>query len=790
MLFKNTFQLFKKKKFQFLGVCIIIFLSSFLFTAMFNTMETMQNTINKYLTEGNQEDFSIDMINSLTAKEYEELIKENLQINPLTTLTNLKAIDKGSFDKILDNRIKSFNDRYEGYDLEAREGKDVTFNLNNTAVKLRFLKGSENINKSKIEEGKKPESKNEIALTRVFAEMNNLTIEDTIEINNKRYEIVGYVLFPDYTLPMFGTDFILDAKTISLALVSNDEFYNLEGKEEIRLSGKGNENFNTENFKKDVIETYRDDSSLGFITNINLTKETMRSGAIYEEVKAGKVATVSMSSGIAFIAIIIVSIILYKIINGEKGQIGIMKALGYRKREIAKPYLIMITIISLPTLLLGALLGFFISEPLKEFYSVFYLFPHEEMIFAYESLIYSILVPFICIFSLSFLIIMRMLKTRPLDLLRVGKSEGINKLNKIADKILSRAKATTKFKYSFLLRDYGKFIVFLIGVISSSVMIMFSLTMPDFMGKMTMDNYKIQEYKYDGIVDITKELPKIDNEDEKYLTLPSIKYKDKSVEVKGIDINGKLFRLYNKKDKDVTEEIQDGIIVTKSFQMFNKKKIGDEITININNKDYTFEIKEIADDYSSSTIYIDREKLSNIISDNKDSSLFNGVYSKDSLDKKDYLTVTNKQDIIDQAASMQKFVIVAIGGMLISAIFMAAIILSILTSLSVEDNYYNISLLKVMGYSKKEVNSMILNSYLGYSIIAFLISIPITIASMNFFVDYLATGFNMVMPLEFKAWHGVVGLLIVILIFLIGSYGAKRKINKIALQEILKEYRE
>ncbi|MDZ7548749.1 hypothetical protein, partial [Clostridium perfringens] len=101
---------------------------------MFNTMETMQNTIDKYLTEGNQEDFSIDMINSLTAKEYEELIKENLQINPITTLTNLKAIDKDSFDKILDNRIKSFNDRYEEYDLEAREGKDVTFNLNSTAV--------------------------------------------------------------------------------------------------------------------------------------------------------------------------------------------------------------------------------------------------------------------------------------------------------------------------------------------------------------------------------------------------------------------------------------------------------------------------------------------------------------------------------------------------------------------------------------------------------------------------------------------------------------------------------
>jgi len=125
-----------------------------------------------------------------------------------------------------------------------------------------------------------------------------------------------------------------------------------------------------------------------------------------------------------------------------------------------------------------------------------------------------------------------------------------------------------------------------------------------------------------------------------------------------------------------------------------------------------------------------------------------------------------------------------------SSMAIAIIVLYVLTTLTVEDKYYDISLLKVMGYNDKEVNSMILNSYFVYSILSFLISVPIAVALVNAIEKYLIVSFNMVLPLQFELWHVLVGILIIGCIFFIGTLSAKSRINKVSLQEILKEYRE
>ena len=193
---------------------------------------------------------------------------------------------------------------------------------------------------------------------------------------------------------------------------------------------------------------------------------------------------------------------------------------------------------------------------------------------------------------------------------------------------------------------------------------------------------------------------------------------------------------------------------------------------------------------------MNRVKLSNIITSDKlfgnidQNDFYTGVYSKDELDKDDYIMVINKNEILGQTKSMQGFVKVAVYSMISVAVFIAVIVLYVLTTMTIEDNFYSISLLKVMGYSKKEVNSMMLNSYLVYSVISYLISIPMTVFGLGYGVKYLASEFKMVMPFEFEIWHGIVGFVIIIIIFAIGTYSAKKKISKISLQEVLKESRE
>ncbi|MGG7176410.1 FtsX-like permease family protein [Clostridium paraputrificum] len=790
MLFKNACKLFKKKKFQLSAVGIIIFLSSFIYAAMFNATNSLEKTIESYFSEYVQEDFSVDMLNSLTKEEYMTLAKDNPSINPMLTLGDIKAIDTTIYNKIVENRKEAFEKEYSSYSLELRESKDISFNYKGDSCKLRVLKDNEKINLSKIEEGRKPSNNREIAVPRAFAEGRNLELGDNIPINNIEYRIVGLVLFPDYTLPMFGTDFILDSSSLNVALLSDEEFDSLKGKEEFRFGGIYEGSFDKKAFTENISKTLVDKEELNFITSVSPTTGNMRSGAILEDVRSGKAMTAGMSLMIAGIALLMVVLIVYKILQGEKAQIGVLKAIGYSSKEIGRPYIILITLIALPMLVIGCISGLFAGEPLKELYLVFYLLPKEPMSISYSIILVAVLLPLTFFIGCSYFIISKMLKKKPLDLLKVGDEGKVNRLTKWADKILSKAKTTTKFKYSFLLRNSGKFFVFLLGIVSASMLIIMGLMMPGFFSKMSTDKYNKVDYKYEAVVDVTKASSQLKDGEEKILTVPNGKYEDNNITIQGLEINNKLYKLYNKKEKDITKELEDGVIITKSFNMFYDTKVGDSITVNINNKDYDLEVKGMSDEYGEATIYMNREELSEIVTDNMSKDLFTGIYSGNEINKDDYAVVINKSDILDQTKSMQRFIYISIGGILGSAIFISALILYVLTSLTVEDNYYNISLLKVMGYSKKEVNSMILNSYLGYSIVSYIISIPLTVWTIDWFVGYLSKSFNMVLPLEFALWQGGVGLIVILIIFYIGSISAKRKIDSISLQEVLKEYRE
>lgn len=128
---------------------------------------------------------------------------------------------------------------------------------------------------------------------------------------------------------------------------------------------------------------------------------------------------------------------------------------------------------------------------------------------------------------------------------------------------------------------------------------------------------------------------------------------------------------------------------------------------------------------------------------------------------------------------------VLIGG----ASLIAFSILFVLTALTIEKNYYVISLLKVMGYQKREVRSMILNSYFIYELISALLSIPIALLTLRVIVVF-AEDYVLVLPLEFEWIYIVYTFGAVVLLFFMSTFISRRKINQIPLQEVLQTYRE
>lgn len=774
MLYKNAFKLLKKKKFQLLAIGIIIFLSSFIYVAMYNAMNTIEDTLDKYIKETNQEDFVVNI------NDYALSSEVNLN-NNLVKLTDLKISDSQKFNQIMDNRINDFKKQYEDTDLEVRYSKDILFKHNSEAYKMRLLKDSKKINLSYIESGRKPEKDNEIAFPKIFLENNNLKLDDEIIINDKKYRIVGEVLFPDYTLLIFGKEFIIDSKKITVALTTDNEYEKLKGIEKICFSGKISKDV------KDFKEYFNKD--LPYVESIVDTKSNITSGYLFKEVVMGKTVVVGLSIMITGIAIVIVGIILYKILQGEKGPIGVLKALGYLNKEIAKPYIMIIALVALPMLILGSIVGYFMSKSTLKLFAEFYLFPQENIVNDFSVYIFSVVIPFVFFIGLSYLIIKFMIRKKPLDLLKPNSDKKLTKLTVFVDKLLGRCKTVTKFKYSFLIREKGKFIVYILGVMFASSLIILGLMMPRFFTKFITDSYEKVDYKYQAYIDVSKPLPDVENGQEKFIII-STEVDNHNVVLSGLESDNKLYKLYNDDNEEITSKLQDGVIVTESFKGILDKDIGDEITLDLNGKKMTFSIVGVSEEYKDATVYMERETLSEIYTNGQSKDIFTGVYSEDKMDESKYSSIVTKNDILEQSKSMQGFLYVCIGVMLGVSILIAIIILFVLTSITIEDNYYNISLLKVMGYNKKEVNSMIINSYLAYAMIAYFIALPISVFGIDAFINYIGKGFDMVLPFKFELWQIFVGVASIIIIYFIGTINAKRKVNKISLQETLKAYRE
>ena len=76
--------------------------------------------------------------------------------------------------------------------------KDVYLNLNNKQYVLKLIGLNKKINNIYIEKGRLPSNNNEIVVENSLLEDNNLTLNDSVTIENNDYKIVGTMLSPLY----------------------------------------------------------------------------------------------------------------------------------------------------------------------------------------------------------------------------------------------------------------------------------------------------------------------------------------------------------------------------------------------------------------------------------------------------------------------------------------------------------------------------------------------------------------------------------------------------------------
>lgn len=758
---------------QLLAIAIIIVMSSLTYTMMFYGISGIEVPTEEYLEESNQEDFAIDMLNRVTEEELRDPAVATLAETGGFTLADIKQADAEVFNRLIASRIAGVEQEMPDATIELRDLKAITYTFDDTEHRGMIVKESDTINRSYLEAGERPSTNDELALNKKYAEENGIDIGDTIDIG-KPFTVSGFVLFPDYTLPLFDDNFFnLDPGSQTLLLMTDESFETFVGQESFRLSGVTDQPIKT-------------DLELPFVVSVMETENIIRSGAIYSEISSGKAMALGLSLFIVSIAVIIVAILISNMLDAERRQIGLLKAIGYSRRQIASPYLVLILIFAFFMLIIGYFLGLYFANPLKELYLDFYLLPSITIAQSPLVFVTAVFPPLLFFAFVAGAVIYKIMGESALALLSPRDNVSLNRLSRFISRLLKRASGKTKFKYLYAVKSTGSFLIFFLGILFSTVLIVFALMMNGAVDRMTVGGLNEAVYEYEAYTDGS---PVLEEGQEPFLTYPFAFVEDKLITLKGLDVDNTLFPLRNEEGDALTLE-PDGLVVSSSLALKLGLDVGQDIDVELDGDTLTYPVIGIADEFSGDFAYLPRATLSELLTNGSTDDLFNGIYATERPNESDYPIILSRQGLIDQSESINQYMNFMMNVLIGGASLIAFSILFVLTALTVEKNYYVISLLKVMGYQKWEVRSMILNSYFIYALISALLSIPIALLTLRVISVVFAEDYGLVLPLEFEWIYIVYTLGAVVLLFFMSTFISRRKIDQIPLQEVLKTYQE
>lgn len=128
-----------------------------------------------------------------------------------------------------------------------------------------------------------------------------------------------------------------------------------------------------------------------------------------------------------------------------------------------------------------------------------------------------------------------------------------------------------------------------------------------------------------------------------------------------------------------------------------------------------------------------------------------------------------------------------IGVLALVAFIIGMIVIYVVTSLIVEENKNIISLMKIFGYRKKEINSLILNSSTIVVVIGYILGIPLILAALGVLIQSMEDSVGLALPpARISPLYILVGFIVVMLSYELSKLLCRKKINAVSMSEALK----
>lgn len=821
LLFINSLSSLKKKKLQIIGIILLVFLSTAIYTMMNLSVDRMDNGYIKYKKEQNVEDMSlsinIDYKNSYTYSDILN-IKGSMDFNDDEQFViNLYLVCQ-SYGNCTTDFLKKVDIIFEKYNLN-QEKKDTI--LKELSRKYRFDYEPEyskivqedkflyrvmpyiqnkKINKPYLLKGSFPKNNGEITVLDRFASKNNLNINDTLKLGGKDYKIVGFAYASDYMFPIISiTSPMFNEEKNNIVFMTETNYKAFSGVEEISNSIK----FKKENREEEIIEK-ESRVSVGIDSIIRKMRIEMPT----TEFKNDRLFAESFMYLLLLVSAIIILVIAKKRIEDERLQIGVLKALGYSGFKIALSYLVYPIVGGLIGGLLGFGFGYLMHPFITDMFISYFNIPVLDVSMNFSYLLRSVFVPTIILTILTFVIFLFMLRHKALFLLRDGSNIKVNFISRFLTRITSFLPFKGRLRVSLANRSIGKLFIVSISAFLTGLLIVMILVSYD------LFNYMIDRtfsgLNYDYIVSYNKPIETVNLVDDLVLTrdleiskvfdnndlTKEIKKVNKevgsSITLEGIDSELHYISLENKDNKKIDSNLKESkIIISTNISNFFGIDKGDKIVFKGIDRKYL--VLDVFESYSGFTAYVDRAELSKSLNTKLS---YNKIYSKNSIyskysniDPKEITNISNIfsiKDLRDNMGMIMETYNISLYVVMIFASIMVFIIVLIIANIVIEENKKTISLMKVLGYKDKEINSIVLNMYTPFIIISYLIAIPVMINILKKIVEILVKNIDFTIPITLSMEKALIGLVILLVGYYIAMFISKRALKKIPLAVSLK----
>ncbi|MDO4500011.1 MAG: ABC transporter permease [Erysipelotrichaceae bacterium] len=498
-----------------------------------------------------------------------------------------------------------------------------------------------------------------------------------------------------------------------------------------------------------------------------------------------------------------------RLIDEQRGQIGIFRALGFSKKQIVSKYLIYALCASLIGSILGAVIGqTLFPTVIYNAWRLMYSLPPMKVIFPIKYALICMLAFSLLMMAVTYLVINRDMKEVPASLMRpkAPKEAKETFIEKITF-IWKRLSFTSKITVRNLIRYKSRFFMTVIGVAGCTGLLIIGYGIKDSISDVVSLQFSdIFNYDYQLTFDSDEHFDKnleilVDNKYNEtvspFMAYSSAVYFGDDSETLSVQIfdTGEVDSIMNFRHDDRKTPLyldNRGVIISEKFARNNNIKAGDTITMESSNGiKAEVKVTAICEMYFQHYCFMSNSYYEKVFNEKVHNNFI--AVKTDNLESlnadiellEDYVSLVDFNTMIVQFENMLEALNLIVGVVIITAGSLAFVVLMNLTQVNISERMREIATLKVLGFNKKEVDSYIFKEIMILSIIGALVGLPLGTLEHHFVMNVI--DMEMVtfgMNISFMSYF--ISFMITIVFTLIVLFFSRKPLREIKMVESLK----